>query len=57
MTKTQFMSVDEIKAVYVEYCKKIGIRFSKKNFEKFLEFLSIDVYDWVNNNLRYFDQH
>ena len=42
----------EIKEIYQEYCKKNGIQFLEKDFNDFLEFLEIDFYDWVKENLR-----
>jgi len=42
----------EIKKIYQEYCKENGIKFSEKDFKDFLEFLEIDFYDWVKENLK-----
>ncbi|MBI3027040.1 hypothetical protein HYY70_02915 [Candidatus Woesearchaeota archaeon] len=49
------MTIEEIESMYREHCKHIGIKFSKKEFERFLIFLEVDFYDWVRGNLRYFD--
>jgi hypothetical protein len=42
----------EIKEIYQEYGKKNGIQFLEKDFNDFLEFLEIDFYAWVKENLR-----
>ncbi len=42
----------EIKEIFKEYCKENEIKFTEKDFKDFLEFLEIDIYDWVKENLR-----
>lgn len=54
MSQNTIMGVEEIEAIYREYCKQTNIKFSKNDFAKFLKFLQIDFYDWVKGNLRYF---
>ena len=54
MIKNQVINLKEIEIIYKEYCKRENIKFSPNNFIKFLNFLQIDFYDWVKDNLRYF---
>lgn len=42
----------DIVEIYKEHCNEIGIRFRKKEFEDFLKFLEVDLYDWIKENLR-----
>ena len=56
MSKNTFISVKEVEHIYKEDCEELGVKFSKRDFENFLNFLQIDFYDWVNGNLRYFNQ-
>ena len=56
MSKNTFISIKEVEHIYKEDCEELGVKFSKRDFEKFLNFLQIDFYDWVNGNLRYFNQ-
>ena len=57
MSKNTFISVKEVEYIYKEDCEEFGVKFSKSDFEKFLNFLQIDFHDWVNGNLRYFYQY
>lgn len=50
-----FISKDTIREIYESRCKEIKIPFNESKFEGFLNFLAIDIYDWVDGNLRYFD--
>lgn len=43
---------NEVRKVYKEYCEENDIKFSGEDFKDFLEFLEIDFYDWVRENLR-----
>ncbi len=43
---------NEVRKIYKEYCEKKDIKFSEKDFRSFLEFLEIDFYDWVRENLK-----
>lgn len=54
MKNNVVINTSEIKAVYIEYCKKEKIEFSGKTFEKFIEFLEVDFYDWITENLKQF---
>lgn len=42
----------EIKKIYNEYCEDKDIKFSEKGFRDFLEFLELDFYDWIRENLK-----
>lgn len=56
-TKTPytFLSKDTIREIYKCNCEEMEIPFDENQFEDFLDFLAIDISDWVNGNLRYFD--
>lgn len=56
MSKNTFISVKKVEGTYKDYFKEVGIKFSKRDFEKFLDFLELDFHDWVKSNLRYFNQ-
>lgn len=53
-TESTIINISEIRDVFKEDCEEENIKFSEKEFQKFLEFLEIDLQDWVNGNLRYF---
>lgn len=46
----------QIKEIYKEHCQESGIKLAEKDFKDFLEFLEIDFYDWVRENLRSYFQ-
>lgn len=54
MGKNEFITIEDL---YREHCKDVNIKFSKNNFMKFLKFLEIDIPDWVESNLRYFNEN
>lgn len=56
-TKTPytFLSKDTIREIYEWHCEEMEIPFDENQFEDFLDFLAIDISDWVNGNLRYFN--
>jgi len=45
---------DIIKKFYQEDCEDEGIKFSQKEFEAFLDFLAVDLYDWFKENINQF---
>lgn len=50
-----FITQKQIREIFEEYVKENEIEVDKKrNFEKFLKFLEIDIYDWLRENLRYY---
>ena len=53
---TTIINIDEIRDVFKKDCEEENEKFSEKKFQKFLEFLKIDLYDWIKGNLRYFYQ-
>jgi hypothetical protein len=57
MIEKTYIEVEEIETIYREHCEDIGVKFSKNGFARFLEFLKIDFFDWVNGNLKYFDKY
>ena len=54
-TKPTVINIDEVRNIFKEYCEKENEEFSESKFEKFLEFLEVDFYDWVKENLKQFD--
>lgn len=56
MRENAYIEIEEIETAYREHCEEMGVKFSKRGFARFLVFLKIDFFDWVNGNLRYFDQ-
>lgn len=42
----------EIKTAFKEFIKEREIKIKKEEFNKFLNFLEIDFYDWIRENLR-----
>ena len=56
MRENGYIEVEEIETLYREYCKETGLKFSKKSLARFLVFLKVDFFDWVNGNMRYFDK-
>ncbi|MFH1946581.1 MAG: hypothetical protein ABIJ23_00260 [Candidatus Magasanikbacteria bacterium] len=52
---TTMMNVDEIRNLFMEDCKEGGEIFVDENFQKFLNFLEIDFYDWAKENLKQFN--
>ncbi|MFH1407929.1 MAG: hypothetical protein ABIG91_02735 [Patescibacteria group bacterium] len=49
------INISEMKELFKEHCKENEITFSEEKFEKFIEFLETDFYDWVKENLRQFE--
>ncbi len=48
------INIDEVCDIYKECCEEENKEFKKDEFERFLEFLEIDFYDWIKENLRQF---
>jgi len=49
----EFINQEQIKELFDEFVKDAEIKLDKKkNFKDFLNFLEIDIYDWVKENLR-----
>lgn len=50
---TSLISQEEVKEIFEEYIKESKTRTDKKkSFKGFLDFLEIDIYDWIRENLR-----
>ena len=49
-----FISKNTIREIYESHCEEMEIPFDEKEFQNFLDFLAIDINDWVDGNLRYF---
>jgi hypothetical protein len=56
MKRETIINLAGIREEFREYCKEYKIKFSNKKFMAFLDFLEIDFYDWVRENLRQFDK-
>jgi len=54
MKNKSIINISEIEKLFREYCEGNKIEFSDEKFEKFLNFLETDFYDWVKENLRQF---
>ncbi len=49
----EFINQKQIKELFDEFVKEAEIKLDKKkNFKDFLNFLEIDIYDWIEENLR-----
>lgn len=51
---TTIINDDEIRKIFNEENKEYGEKFTDKNFQKFIQFLEIDLRDWVKENVREF---
>lgn len=54
MKKETIINTSEIENLYEEYCRENKTDFSGAGFKGFLNFLEIDFYDWVKENIRLF---
>jgi len=54
--KNTIINISEIEKLFREYCENNKIEFSDEKFEKFLQFLETDFYDWVKENLKQFEK-
>lgn len=50
-----FLFNETILEYFKDYCEENELEFSEKTFKKFLEFLKIDITDWIEENLKNFD--
>ena len=48
------INVSEVKNLYKEYCRENKAEFSSSKFKGFLNFLEVDFYDWVKENVKQF---
>ena len=51
---SSFISLDCIREIFEDQCSDIGFDSSNESFGKFVEYLEIDIYDWVSENFRSF---
>ncbi len=54
MREKSTINIDEIRNIFKESCRKNGESFSEAQFQEFLKFLEIDLYDWVKGNIKQF---
>lgn len=50
-----FITKERIAEILEGLCEDVDIEYSEDLLSRFLEFLSIDIYDWVKGNWRYFE--
>lgn len=50
--KNDTFDISKVEELFKKYYKENKIKISKEKFEDFLNFLEIDFYDWVKENLR-----
>ena len=48
------INIDEICETFKEEYEEYGEKSTKKDFEKFFQFLKIDLRDWIKENTREF---
>jgi len=48
------INIDEIRAIFKEEYQEYGEKITGENFQKFIQFLEIDLRDWVKENTREF---
>ncbi|MEK6940214.1 MAG: hypothetical protein AABX31_05800 [Nanoarchaeota archaeon] len=49
------LNKQEIRKVYKEKCADSNTAFTEKEFERFVNYLEIDFYDWIRDNLKQFE--
>ena len=54
MKKETLVNASEIEKLLKEDCEENKMKFSYEKFSEFFNFLEIDFYDWVKDNLRQF---
>ena len=50
------ININEIHNIFMQDCENRGEKFTDKVFQDFSQFIEIDFYDWVRENLRSFYQ-
>lgn len=50
-----FLSKEFVLECFADYCKEKELPCSNEQFESFLNFLSVDAYDWIQSNLNEFE--
>lgn len=48
------LSQDTIIEFYKEFCIENEIEYTESSVTDFIEFLKIDIYDWMEENAKYF---
>jgi succinate dehydrogenase flavin-adding protein (antitoxin of CptAB toxin-antitoxin module) len=51
---SSIIKIREIRNIFIEYCKNENRKFDKEEFYRFSNFLEIDIYDWIKENLNQF---
>lgn len=52
--KNNLLTTNTIREIYTNELDDLDIKFSPKEFKKFLKFLEIDIYDWIKENFDYY---
>jgi len=50
-----FLFNETILQYFKDYCEENELEYSEKTFKKFVEFLKIDIPDWIKENFKNFD--
>lgn len=50
------INIDEIQDVFKENCEEKGRKFTEKEFKKFLDCCERDFYQWLDDNIKYFER-
>ncbi len=52
-----FLYNETIIEIFKEYCHEHGLEFSETESSKFINYLSLDIYDWIKGNLKYYEEN
>ena len=55
MTKSTIININGTRDIFKEYCEGENKEFSESKFQEFQEFLEVDFYDWIKENLKQFN--
>ncbi len=54
-TYNTVINLKEVRSFYSEYCREKGKKFTKKEFLSFLDCCERDFFQWLKDNLKYFE--
>lgn len=49
------INLEEIRSFQLEHCEETGQKFREKKFREFVEFCEQDFFQWLNDNIDYFE--
>jgi succinate dehydrogenase flavin-adding protein (antitoxin of CptAB toxin-antitoxin module) len=55
MKKGTIINISEIKELFREYCEENNEKFSADKFKAFLDCCEKDFYQWLKDNIKYFE--